>query len=60
LWSEGYKTPDHPGTGGDTLYYYWSRPFLYLTSKDLSALGCVRTGNEFSTATRNISLWRCD
>lgn len=57
LWFYGYKTKNHPGNGVDSNFL--EKPNISLTSKDLSSLGCVRTGNEFSTATRKMILWKC-
>jgi len=63
-WSFGYWVLDKGidthiyGQMSDTNYPGYDRPFVALTSKDLSGLGCSPI-NQSSTLTRSIKSWEC-
>jgi len=63
-WSFGYWILDKGldtgvyGGGTDTNYFSLKKPFVAITSKDLSGMGCSLI-NQSSTLTRSIKLWKC-
>jgi hypothetical protein len=60
LWNKGIKTKNHNGTGFDTNYLDFNKPFVALTAEDMGyILGCEKV-KDFSSSTRSISVWKCN
>ena len=63
-WSFGYWILDHGidtgvyGGGSDTNYFLYDKPFVAVTNKDLSEMGCSPI-NHISSLTRSIKIWKC-
>lgn len=63
-WSIGYLILDKGkdtgiyGGGKETDYNDLQKPFIAITKKDLSGLGCTQI-NQFISSTRKIKTWKC-
>ena len=65
-WSYGYWLLDagydsqNYGGGEDENYFGYKKPFIGLSMKDLSVVGCEPTSQGFSSLTRSMKVWKCN